>query len=194
MVTTSRRLGFGNLRQLVGYYCSYQLPYSPVKMAEASQREVVTIKMGHPVLGFQEKVCTWLRAIPNRLCFTALPGTSLRDGHIFFWSTDFKVQSPARYVMRVPFTAQRVDSVPPFQKKRVEVAPISSESVGLLHRAAPPRQQSSVNLLDKQNQANSAKFRNAQGGSTYNIPERSDQWTPSPLARAQLAPPHSTLM
>ena len=98
MVTTSRRLGFGNLRQLVGYYCSYQLPYSPVKMAEASQREVVTIKMGHPVLGFQEKVCTWLRAIPNRLCFTALPGTSLRDGHIFFWSTDFKVQSPARYV------------------------------------------------------------------------------------------------
>ena len=88
------------------------------KMAEASQREVVTIKMGHSALGFQENVCTWLRAISNRFCFTALPGTSLRDGHIFFWSTDFKVQSPARYVMRVPFTAQRVDSVPsPFPKE-----------------------------------------------------------------------------
>ena len=99
----------------------------------------------------------------------------------FFWSTDFKVQSPARYVMRVPFTAQRVDSVPSFQKKRVEVAPISSESVGL-HRAAPP-QQSSVNLLDKQNQANSAKFRNAQGDCTYNIPERSDLRNPSTCVR-----------
>ena len=54
------------------------------KMAEASQREVVTIKMGHSALGFQENVCTWLRAISNRFCFTALPGTSLRDGHIFF--------------------------------------------------------------------------------------------------------------
>ena len=30
-------------------YCSYQLPFSPGKMAELSQQEVVTIQMGHPV-------------------------------------------------------------------------------------------------------------------------------------------------
>ena len=35
--------------QLLGRYCSYQLPFYPGKMAELSQREVVTILMGHPV-------------------------------------------------------------------------------------------------------------------------------------------------
>ena len=33
----------------MGRYCSYLLPYCPSKMAERSQREVVTDEMGHPV-------------------------------------------------------------------------------------------------------------------------------------------------
>ena len=42
---------FGKFRQLVGRYCycSYLLPYCPGKVAELSQREVVTNEMGHPV-------------------------------------------------------------------------------------------------------------------------------------------------
>ena len=33
----------------MGRYCSYQLPYCPGKMAELSQREVVTEETCHPV-------------------------------------------------------------------------------------------------------------------------------------------------
>ena len=68
--------------------------------------------------GFK-KVSTWLRAIPYRLCFTALPDTSLRDGNFFFfWSTEVKVESLAGYVMRVPSsTARGFSAMRPFPKE-----------------------------------------------------------------------------
>ena len=36
---------FRQFWQLVGHYCSYQMPYCPGKMAGLSQQEVVTIQM-----------------------------------------------------------------------------------------------------------------------------------------------------